>query len=343
MNTLRLLLLPFSLIYWTVTSIRNLLYDSGLLKSHKIPGKSITVGNLSVGGTGKSPLVDYLLNLAIKNNIKVASLSRGYGRTSTGLLTVETNSTSEEAGDEPLLYKLRHGEDITTVVSEDRKKGVEFIQKNEPDNQLIVLDDAFQHRKVKAGLSIVVSDYNRPYYSDFLLPAGNLRESRSGIKRADLLVVSKCPEDIHDEEMNDIRKRVKLAAENVFFSTIEYANLEAINTADQEIKEEVLVVTGIANPKPLIDHLEKQFKVHHLKYKDHYEFKASDIQEIHKKINSFAGRCNTVITTEKDYMRLRTLKEVKNSEFQWMYQPINITIINSKLFESKILGYVNEI
>ena len=342
LNKLRILLIPFSWIYGFVVSVRNLCYNNGFFKSFSIPKKSICVGNLSVGGTGKTPLVDLIAHHFIENNIQVSTLSRGYGRTTKGLIEVNENSLASDVGDEPLLYKSKYKDDIHVVVAEERKSGVEYILNSYPTNDLIILDDAFQHRSVKAGFNILVTDYSNLFVNDFLLPAGNLREPISATKRADVIVVSKCPQELSADEKKIVADQIKFPTDKIFFSSIEYDDLIGFNSASKKEVENILLVTGIGNPTSLVEYLRKTCNVEHLRFKDHHRFTPQDITQIHEKFDSFASRSKIIVTTEKDFMRLRHFAAVKKSVNRWYYQPITIKIDEQIKFNLLINEYVIE-
>ena len=335
----RLLLLPFSWIYGFITHLRNLLYSIGIFHSFKIPKKSICVGNLSIGGTGKTPHVDLLVDLLLSKNKKVAVLSRGYGRKAKGLIEVKKKSIAIEVGDEPLFYKKKHGDNLTVVVAEKRKIGVDYILKNNPKNDIIVLDDAFQHRAVKAGLNILITEFNRPFYSDFVLPAGNLREFSSGKRRTDIIIVSKSPDNISKENEAEIRRKIGFNPEKIFFSKINYQPLKCFNLGIETETESILLITGIANPTPLMDKLKKNYSVTHLNYPDHHTFNSQDIAEIHQKFDTFATGNKIIVTTEKDFMRLKDIDLVKSNQNNWFYQPIITTIKEETKFNQIIYEY----
>lgn len=343
MKQLKYLLFPFSFLYWIVTTVRNSLFNNGILKSFEIPGKSIVVGNLSVGGTGKSPHVDYIIQHFLKDKMKITTLSRGYGRNTKGFILASENSSSNEIGDEPLMFKSRHGENINVAVCEDRTEGVKEIQDQFPNNELIILDDAFQHRKVKAGLNIIISDFNNPFYSDYLLPLGRLREPRKGISRADALIISKCPNESTERTKKDIANSCRISSEKVFFSTIKYSALKPICEQPLPEIENIILVTGIANPTPLLNNLSDNFNVTHLSFKDHHEFSEEDIDKIHKKFDTFASQRKAIITTEKDYMRLKKFNSIFLNEYQWFYQPIEVSIDRQNEFNTLINNYVREV
>ncbi len=337
----RILLLPFSWIYGSVVFIRNKCFDFGIFKSYKIPPKSICVGNLSTGGTGKTPHVDLLIELILHQNKRVATLSRGYGRTTKGLREVYVNSKAIDVGDEPLFYKCKYEEKIHVIVAEKRKIGIDFILQKKPVTDVIILDDAFQHRAVQAGLSIVISDYNHPFYLDHILPAGNLRESRKSINRADCIIISKCPANLSVEKMREIKTNIKFNPNRVFFSKIEYAPLKAFQFDIKTKVENVLLVAGIGNPTPLVEYLSKDFNVNLLQFNDHHVFKASDIVKIHQKFDTFANGNKIIVTTEKDFMRLKNFKETLGENYPWFYQPIRTIINEEEQFNLYINEYVN--
>ncbi|SHI94278.1 lipid-A-disaccharide kinase [Mesonia phycicola] len=332
MKMLRKLLLPFSLIYGFIVWLRNKLYDWEIKKSAKFTIPVICVGNLSVGGTGKSPMIEHLIKL-LKDKHNLATLSRGYKRESKGFYILSGNETAAYVGDEPLQFKSKFSS-ITVAVDEQRKRGIENLLalKNTPD--VVLLDDAFQHRKVTPSHSILLTSYNNLYCNDYILPAGNLREPKSGAKRANIIVVTKCPKDLSDLEMNKIKKKLKpLKQQKVFFSSIKYAN-EVINHKNERLNidnsKDFSLVTGIANPTPLLQHLEKlNLKFNHLNFPDHYNFKEKDLQKI--------KQSNLVITTEKDFMRLKN--EIDAS--QLYYLPIEIEILKDNLdFENTIKSWL---
>ncbi len=337
MKTLRLFLYPFALIYRIITGIRNWCYDSGVCKSYSIPGKSITVGNISVGGTGKSPMVDYLIGLLLDNSVEVNTLSRGYGRTTKGLLEVNETSTALEVGDEPLMYKQKYGEQIKGLVCEDRKTGVEHIRSR--SEACILLDDAFQHRKVKAEIQIVLSTFENPFFKDHLLPAGNLRESKNGVKRADILLFTKAPDDLDRAVKESYIKQSGINPEKVFFSHIEYSGLESASGTSNSVPENLLLVTGIADPGPLQNELNKNYHVELIKFPDHYNYTSADLLRIREKFDTFEALEKGIVTTEKDLMRLKEIPEFLEDLQNWYVQPIKFKIDREKEFNDLITNY----
>lgn len=329
MKFLRKLLFPFSLLYWGITTFRNLLYNRGWLKSKAYDLPIICVGNLSTGGTGKSPMIEFLINI-LKDNYKVGVLSRGYKRKTKGFKEVFVNSTVLETGDEPLQFKRKFPE-VIVAVCEDRQTGIEHL-KNRID--LLLLDDAFQHRKVKPSFSVVLTTYDNLYVNDCILPVGNLREAASGAKRADIIVVTKCPKSIDNADMNVIREKIHPKGhQKVFFSTIGYAshiqNEEDSFPLSFLDTKKITLVTGIANPKPLVSFLNsKGLNFVHKEYGDHHHFSTSELIELEKE--------NLLLTTEKDYMRLKPV--IKSTPLY--YLPITTEFLNGgkEAFINRILA-----
>ena len=301
---MKFLLYPLSIVYNLITSLRNLLFDLGLINSvqYKIP--TIGVGNLSTGGTGKSILVDYLIEL-LKIKYRITTLSRGYNRDTSGFIQATSKSSAYEIGDEPYQFYSKHPE-INVVVCEDRRKGMKLILNNLPNTEISIWDDVFQHRYVKPGLMLLTTTFKYPYYQDEVLPVGNLRENKSSSKRADLIIVTKCPDELsYIEKLEFLEKLSPDENQKVFFSTISYKkNLKSDNSTihiDNLIEEEFILVTGIADSSYLVKYLNnKNLKFKHLKYSDHYNFKKPSIDKILS-----ISRNKKIITTEKDYGRLK--------------------------------------
>lgn len=307
LKSFRILLLPFALLYWLGIGVRNWLYDKNIFKSASFGLPLICVGNLSVGGTGKSPMVEYLVE-RLKNNFKVATLSRGYKRKTKGYALASENTTALEIGDEPMQFHLKFP-DVPISVGERRVEAIPQLLHDRPGTQAIILDDAFQHRAIRAGLNIILTDYNNLYTRDFYLPTGDLRDLRSSAKRADIIVVTKCKADLTGEEKNKIIKELDpLPEQHIFFTTIEYGDpyhIKASRTSGVNEKKEILLVTGIANPKPLKKMLEEQSKTYYMmQYPDHHIFTVDDLNEIKKRFDSIDSKNKIILTTEKDAVRL---------------------------------------
>jgi len=320
-----------------------MLYDWGIYKSTSFKIPIINVGNLSVGGSGKSPMVMYLSDFLSKN-YRTGVLSRGYGRITKGYAITNYDSNYKIVGDEAMQLFERFKNRFVIGVSEDRVFGAKKMI-DDMDLEVLVLDDAYQHRAIKPGYQILMTDYNDPYFKDFLLPAGDLRESRNGYQRANIIMVSKCPDDLTQEKKQYYISRIKPQHnQKVFFSSINYD--ENIYAHDKFLPDnnlsyyDILLVTGIANPKPLINHLSKYSqRVKHLKFKDHHNFTLQDIKNIvaeYKKL----GEYKLILTTEKDYVRLKSFDYLRELVYYW---PINVNIDKKEEFNQTILSYVRKI
>ena len=304
---LRYLLWPFSLLYALVLSIRNLFFDKGVFTSTEYDIPIVAVGNLSVGGTGKTPQIEYFIRL-LQDDYTIAVLSRGYKRKSDGFVLANEKATVAEIGDEPFQFFQKFNK-IKVAVDADRRKGIEKIKELEPSVNLILLDDAFQHRKVKAGFYVLLTSFDNRYTKDFVLPTGDLREARSGSRRADAIVVTKCPKLSKEEQQKIISEIKPKPHQKVFFSAIAYDDHVTSGTKQMDLHAlkdyEVLLLTGIANPKPLMGYLNQngvQFK--HLEYPDHHNFTDQDIAKINSVFFSFENAKKIILTTEKDATRL---------------------------------------
>jgi tetraacyldisaccharide 4'-kinase len=336
------LLIPLSFIYGSITAIRNLLFDYGIFKSvsHNIP--IICIGNLSVGGTGKTPHTQYIIDL-LNPDYKVAILSRGYGRKTSTLQYVETTSNATEVGDEPLQLKLNNPNCIV-VVEKNRNKGVKKILKDFPETDVILLDDGYQHRWIKAGFNILITPYASPFYKDNLLPVGNLRESKKGAERANAIVFSKTPENINPTLKKGMLERLHLFAhQKAYFSHINYCTWRCISTNKEFTSDEkysITLVSGIANPSPLLNYLQnKGHKVKHLKFADHHNYTPNDIANILSKYNKDSSAKKLILTTEKDATKLRVFEKDFDTANVY-YLPIEIDFEDKEKFEKQLLNYV---
>ncbi|MGY5353345.1 tetraacyldisaccharide 4'-kinase [Wenyingzhuangia sp. IMCC45467] len=335
MTILRILLLPFSILYGIIVSVRNLFYDLGILKSTSFTLPLITVGNLSVGGTGKTPQIEYLIRL-LQKEYKITVLSRGYKRKSEGFVLADKNTTVEELGDEPFQFYQKFSK-INVAVNGDRVKGVQQTLKLKPKTNLILLDDAYQHRSIKAGYQILLTAYTDLFYKDFMMPTGNLRELWWGKHRADVIIVTKCPSNLTLEEQEKITKRINpLSHQYVFFTKISYAEKlkgsnELLLTTLKE--EKVVLVTGIAKPAPMVNYLKNiGIDFEHLKFPDHHHFTDDEINLIKEK-----AKIAKILTTEKDYVRLE--KEIK----ELYYLPIETVFLNNQImFDEQVIQFVNK-
>ena len=342
---MRFLLIPISLLYHIVLTIRHKLYDWHILKTTQFDKPVICVGNLNLGGTGKTPHTEYLINL-LKDDYHVATLSRGYGRKTRGFRMAEPASTYEDLGDEPLQYYKKHP-GIQVAVDKDRVEGAYLLWEQGAD--VILLDDAFQHRSIKAGLNLLLTEYQHLYCDDFLFPAGNLRDVRSAAKRADIIVVSKSPESLATEEKQTIINKLKpTEKQQVFFSYLEYAPLQPLNekakTVTVENTDSVLAFCGIADPEHFKKALEKQYKtVVILPFADHHAYTESDIKVVLKCFESLEGEKKIIVTTEKDAARLANSPYLCKFDGIPLYDlPIIVRFHEEEKFNEEILRYVRQ-
>ena len=336
MISFRKLLFPFSVVYDAVTQLRNIAFDQSWKEQISFDIPIICVGNLSVGGTGKTPQIEYLIRL-LEPQFRVVTLSRGYKRKTTGFYLADKTSRMEDIGDEPYQYFTKF-KDIYVAVDTDRVNGVRQIMKKLPQTEVVLLDDAYQHRHIKAGFTILLTKYNDLYMDDLLLPAGNLRESKKGASRADVIIVTKCPPNLSSDAQEKIANKLSiLKHQQLFFTSISYDKyiyngIEPIEL--QEIDREAFIaVAGIAKPHYFYDHL-KISRTKTITFPDHHHFSETDIQKIILKANG-----KKIITTEKDFMRLKG----KIHPDQLYYLPIETTFINDhSLFDNTILNFVRQ-
>ena len=366
MRYLRLLLFPVSLIYALVVIVRNWCYDTGIFKSRKFYVPVVSVGNLDVGGAGKTPMTEYLVRL-LKPHYKLATLSRGYGRTTKGIIVegatvinvksheiISTSPTkgskmslASRIGDEPAQFRQKF-QDITVAVSENRITGIKSLKY---DHNLIIMDDAFQHRAVTPGLSILLFDYSRLSEPHWMLPSGNLREPFSGRKRADVIVISKCPHNISVEEQQSITNNIRSNKKQpIYFTSISYLPLQTIERqpANAVISADttVFLLTGIANPLPMLQHIEKytQHIIHH-NYPDHHRFSLKNISKLADEFEACTSKNKLVITTEKDAQRLveRELLPLVQ-QMAIFVLPIGVEFLNGtqQQFDQFVINYVRQ-
>lgn len=330
-------LLPFTILYGLITYSRNILFDVGILKSTIIPGKSISVGNLSVGGSGKTPMVNYLTSL-LQSEYSIQILSRGYGRKTSGYRQVTSADDARTVGDEPMSYFQKFAPKTEVFVCEKREEAIVKMKETNPSST-IILDDAFQHRYVKPGLQLLLTPFHDQFLNDWHLPSGNLRESKAGAHRADAIIVTKCP-NLTEKEMEVHRKRYETYQKPVFFSSIEYAELQLVGTPIPQIKS-ILLVTGISSTTSLVTHLQEKHHLEELKFGDHHAFTLGDIQEIHRKFDTFASKEMAIVTTEKDLVKIEgLLTENDRQTFPWYVLPITVKMENEEAFNSMIKDYV---
>lgn len=309
-----MILTPCSYIFKSVVGVRNFLFNTGVLKQRSFDVPVVVVGNLVVGGTGKTPHTEYIVS-RLCMHYKMAVLSRGYKRKTSGFVMASNNLTSYDLGDEPYQIYRKYGACVKVAVCESRVKGIEKLLEINPELNLIVLDDAFQHRYVKPKVAVVLTDYRRLPCDDKMLPLGELREPKEGLNRADIVVVTKCPADIKPIDVNVVKKKLNLAPwQKVFFSSYRYKELKAVFSEDNPYlpdlnwlnsQDTILVVTGIANPVPMVRYLKKfNAKVKVIHFSDHHDYTRDDLNFIAKTYGSLPGERKFIITTEKDAVRL---------------------------------------
>jgi tetraacyldisaccharide 4'-kinase len=338
MRVLGFVLFPFAILYDLVTGIRNRLYDIGLKPSTEFDVPVISVGNLAVGGTGKTPMIEYLIRL-ISPLRKVATLSRGYGRKTTGFRIASSTDSALTVGDEPFQFYKKFHRKIIVAVGEERALAIPNILQAHGNVEAMLLDDAFQHRRVKPGFQILLTAYNNLFTQDYLLPTGRLRESKSGANRADVIVVTKCPHEISDDEMIAIDNKIRrIANKPVFFSRIRYGDLIPFKATETFPGKAVILLSGLANADPLERHISQHYKLmKHHRFPDHHTYSAEEIRKISDEAGQHAA---SVITTEKDASKLMSDQfNSITSKVSFFYIPIEIEFLkNGKDFDAMVLN-----
>lgn len=345
------ILFPFSILYGMIITVRNFLFNIHILTSKEFSIPILCIGNITVGGTGKTPMVEYLIRV-LKKDFQIGILSRGYKRKSKGFRLVETNSKVEEVGDEPLQIKQKFPE-ITVAVEKKRPEGVKLVLQHNKDIKAMLLDDAFQHRYIKAGVNIVILDYTRPVYKDYLLPYGNLREHRHELRRANMVIVNKTPEHFKPIEKRILIKELNLMAyQFLFFTRLKYGKLKpvyprAAKQVDLEhmrsLKSSIILLTGIGNPEPLKNKLKEiTSDMHMMTFPDHHAYSMQDIEDVLEKFQAINSSHKSIITTEKDAVRLRELPIEKEYKKYFLYLPVELEFLEGKekLFNSMMFDYV---
>jgi tetraacyldisaccharide 4'-kinase len=333
-QVLKTILYPFSVLYDAVTSVRNFLYDKEISHSESFDVPIICVGNLRVGGTGKTPHVEYLIRL-LKDRKKVVTLSRGYGRQTRGFMLAGPKTTAAAIGDEPMQFYLKYGKEVTVAVGEKRVPAIHHLIKIKPATEVIILDDAFQHRAVRPRLNIMLSDYNKPFYEDLLLPAGRLREKRRGASRADIVIITKCPSRLSDTEKFFINKNVARYTKTgtpVFFTSIYYMEPQPLPGCGDSFNTNVILFSGLANPEPLKQYIKSRYKLlYSFDYQDHHLYTPADIAKIKAFYHQHRGEAVSLLTTEKDMVKL--LRPELREELEGLplfYLPIEIAFLDGK-------------
>ncbi len=352
MNLFQGLVYPFSLLYGTATWLRNKLFDGGILRESSFDVPVISVGNLSSGGTGKTPHIEYLIRLLSPHKKYLSTLSRGYGRKSKGFVLASKLSGPTDLGDEPCQFQRKFA-GIRVAVDEKRPRGIRRLLAENPPSDCILLDDAFQHRYVKPGLSILLTDYFHPYYKDHVLPSGTLREFRRGMRRADILVVTKCPPVLSPITRNAMLHRIRpLANQHVYFSYLSYGRLTPMNPETTPALEDdrkfyaILLMAGIANTYPLEEQLKRScIDLEVCSFSDHHQYTRQDLLKIREKFCNIVGKNKVIVTTEKDRVKLEEpeLAEVL-AGLPIYYQPMQVEFFkNDKTwFDNQILEYAGK-
>ena len=344
LKSFRYLLLPITWLYGAIIWLRNKLFDKNILKSASFNFPIICVGNLATGGTGKTPLTEYLIRL-LKTDFKTATLSRGYKRKTVGFAIADEKTTALEIGDEPMQFHQKFP-DVTIAVGEERIVAIPQLLHQRPETEVIILDDAFQHRQVKAGLNIILTDYSNLYTRDFILPAGDLRDVRSSSKRADIIIVTKCKADLTEAEKKNLIAEIDPAANQaVYFTSIVYGkpyHLFTKKIIDIEHDYGILLVCGIANPRPLKEHLTKHADSYDmLRFADHHIFHSNDLQDIKSHFKKIRAKKKVVLTTEKDAVRLEKFEQ-ELKDFPIYVIPIeHVFLFNEGIqFNNSITGFI---
>jgi tetraacyldisaccharide 4'-kinase len=319
--------MPFSWIYSAVLFVRNWLFDHNLLKSTRGKAQTVVVGNLSLGGTGKTPHSSLIIR-ELSRHFSVALLSRGYGRKSKGFYMLSTDSKASQVGDEPLLLK-KQNPTIPVAVCENRIDGIDLILKEMPSVQWVVLDDAYQHRALKGDVHVLLSEYNAPFFKDFVLPSGRLRDHKKQWRRADVVIITKCPANLTSEEMQSfVNQFPELKSKQVLFSKMKYGNPVPVFNPNLkfDIDAQVFGFCGIARPDTFQAHLVEHYSLKKFKsYPDHHGFTHADIATIRHDFGTFDVLSKMMLTTEKDAMRLLEFQELRDEPI--FYIPIEVEFI----------------
>lgn len=333
---LAFILFPFSFLYGIIVSFRNFLFNKGILKSTQFPFPVVSVGNITVGGTGKTPHTEYIISI-LKEKWNIATLSRGYKRKTNKFQFVSTTSTVAEVGDEPRQMKQKFP-NIIVAVDNDRVNGIKEIKSKHPKIDIVILDDAFQHRKVKAGLNILLTDFNRPMFSDSLLPIGDLRENIKSMKRADIVIITKTPENYKPIEQRLFLQNYQILEHQfAFFTKYEYKEIVNIFSKKKYSlstlsNKPIIAVTGIASAEPFINKIsEFSNKIQHFEFPDHHNFSTSDFKKIETAVQKIADEKPYLITTEKDATRIKEMTNLSNLlKENFFFIPVEVAFFNSK-------------
>lgn len=344
-SVFKFLLYPLAFVYGAVVWLRNRLYDTGFYSSIEFSPPVIAVGNLSVGGTGKTPHIEYIIRL-LQYRYKVATMSRGYKRRTQGFQLADEQTNALRIGDEPMQYHMKYP-DIVVSVAEERITGIPRLLQKAPGVEVVLLDDAFQHRSVKAGVNILITDFSKPFYKDIILPIGTLRESRDAYKRAHVIIVSKCPENMDNATAQDMIQYIAPQThQHVFFTSIQYDISYNLFTHEKVSLTglNIVLVCGIAKPQPLISYLKTAAgEVHVLSYSDHHYFYSKDLEEIRSAYQNWDVGKKLIVTTEKDAARLMLhADKLKEWGITIAVIPIKVFFLFNKQveFDNLVMNYV---
>ena len=345
LKSFRFILLPLSVLYGFIIWLRNKLYDINIFKSASFNFPIICVGNLAIGGTGKTPMVEYLIRL-LKENYKTATMSRGYKRKTKGFAIADKNTTALDIGDEPMQFYKKFP-DITVSVAEDRLASIPQLLHDKPATKVIILDDAFQHRQVKAGLNVLLTEYRDLFTRDFILPAGNLRDIKASYKRADIIIVTKCKSHLTEEEKDKLTDEIKpLPNQKIFFTKIEYGSpYHLFNKNEKFLSPDtnILLICGIANPKPIKEILNTYSATYDMmRFRDHHIFTIDDLRDIKDQFEKIDSENKIILTTEKDGVRLAKF-ESELKDFPVYVFPIRHKILfgEEEQFNNNIIDFIN--
>ena len=344
LKSFRILLIPFALLYGLIIWIRNWLYDKNFFKSTTFGLPLICVGNLSVGGTGKSPMTEYLVR-RLKNNFRVATLSRGYKRKTKGYALATPFTTAIDIGDEPMQFH-RKFPDVPVAVGEERLDAIPQLLHDKPETQVIILDDAFQHRAIKPGFNILLTECGNLYTRDFFLPTGDLRDTRKSSKRAHVILITKCNANLDEEEKDELIKEIEpLLHQHIFFTTIVYGtpfHITQQNFTFIDDQTEVLLITGVANPRPLKLFLEERIHTYHMMhYSDHHIFSIDDWRDIIGRFEQIQAEKKIILTTEKDAMRLLKFdSELNNLPFYVIPIEHRFLFNEGRAFDDIVINFI---
>lgn len=343
MSVFRILLLPFALLYDAVTAVRNRLFDMNYKPSTRFDIPVISVGNLAVGGTGKTPMVEHLIRL-LHAEFKIATLSRGYGRKTKEFKIANASDTAATVGDEPFQLYRKFSPEVNVVVGADRAYAIPMLLQELESTNAVIMDDAYQHRSVIPGLSILLTEYSNPFYSDHLLPYGRLREAPEGAKRADAIVVTKCPPQLSEDNVMKIEKRIRTYSDKpVFFSKIRYGEPVSFGKPDTILSKKIILISAIANAHILEEYVNKSFTMlKHFSFRDHYVITAGDLRELSSMLKKYQEGEVSILTTEKDMVKLQR-EELRSpvSQLPIFYLPIETEFIrNGKDFDTLVLSFM---